>query len=838
MSPKHFMRSVVFRLVCGLVLGGVAISVGLCVLELRNAEAMLQMDVTQRVGMSVRNIQSVFKDLLGEVKSGDEIRESLEAFTNDRAIRAIRLAAPQTPAVEIGSWPALVKNEAAAWVFPAHGVARGNEIDLNRLTRVSAPFKAGGGVATLEMLVDGPSERAGVRARVMTKMWGQALLLSVTLLLGLLFLRRWVTEPLSRVMQLVGASAGAEPFYRLARGRRDEFSRLAESIGGMLTRIESTAEQLRDREQAFQNLYQFAPAAMVSLDGQGKILEANHRAASLFQATAERELVGLGILDFLRAEDRGLLRQTIDRLELDQAARCDLRILIGAKTIDVLVECAGVRDADGVLQSVHLSFLDVSESKKLQRQLADKSHLLNLVIDHISAAILLVNEEGRIAAHNQQLAVLLKRQSSELVGQAYDPESFWLALGIAKQELFVNRLRQIDADGNRPAQERFEAKVGTFLFQGIPVHDASGKGIGRLWVVQEITSQEQSQRLLEQQTSQLQALKRLGPQLSDASDPKTLLERAAFQLFDIFGVEAVGLALRHQDAASRSLQILHRGSGACLLETNRALVQAVERQLMPQILSNQDVSFWPEFPRGAAWGKAFAQAGLTCLAGGPLRASTDAQGVLWIARRGGERLERHHIYLLEALGPVIAARLEIAHVREQMRAVEMSDVVTGLPTGKFFDLEMRKLINRPGSAWALAIFNLDHFRKINAMIEHGAADELLTTVATKLLQSTRRDCLVARLNGPTFGVLVRDTGREQVGSMAERLRQVIGACCASLPDGSTFPVTASVGVAMCPEDGPSDKNLFEIAAARVEIAKRSGRNRVVSAGAVEQKLAG
>ncbi len=838
MSPHNLMRSVVFRLVFGLVLGGVAISVGLCLLELRNAEAMLQMDVTQRVGMSVRNIQSIFKDLLGELKSNEEIKDALDVFTNDRAVRAIRLTGPQMTAVEVGNWPDLLKNNAAVWIFPAHGVARGNEIDLNRLTRVSAPFKAGGGVVTLELLVDGPSERANVRSNVMTKMWSQALLLSVTLLLGLLFLRRLVTEPLSKVMQLVSSSAGAEPFYRLASGRRDEFSRLAESIGGMLTRIDNTAEQLRNREQAFQNLYQFAPAAMVSLDGNGKILEANYRAASLFQTATERELIGRGILDFLRADDRGLLRQTIDRLELDQAARCDLRIVVGARTIDVLVECAGVRNADGVLQSVHLSFLDVSESKKLQRQLADKSHLLNLVIDHISAAILLVNEEGRIAAHNQQLAVLLKRQSSELIGRPYDPENFWRELGIVKQDLFVNRLRQIDADDNRPAQERFEARVGTFLFQGVPVHDASGKGIGRLWVVQEITSQEQSQRLLEQQSSQLQALKKLGPQLSDVSDPKTLLERAASQLFEIFGVEALGLALRHQDSESRSLQILHRGSGAYLLEPNRALVQAVERQLMPQILSNQDVSFWPEFPRGAAWGKVFAQAGLTCLAGGPLRASTDAQGVLWIARRGGERLEKHHIYLLEALGPVVAARLEIAHVREQMRAVEMSDVVTGLPTGRFLELEMRKLINRPGSAWALAIFNLDHFRKINTMIEHAAADALLATIATKLLQSTRRDCLVTRLNGPTFAVLVRDTGREQVGSMAERLRQVVATCGVSLPDGSTFPITASIGVAMCPEDGSGGKSLFELATARVELAKRAGRNCVVSTGATEQRLAG
>jgi diguanylate cyclase (GGDEF)-like protein len=173
-----------------------------------------------------------------------------------------------------------------------------------------------------------------------------------------------------------------------------------------------------------------------------------------------------------------------------------------------------------------------------------------------------------------------------------------------------------------------------------------------------------------------------------------------------------------------------------------------------------------------------------------------------------------------------------------MRAVEMSDIVTGLPTGKFFDLEMRKLINRPGSAWALAILNLDHFRRLNAELDHDAADALLANVATKVLQSTRRDCVVARLAGPTFGVLVRDPGSEQVGVMAERLRQVIASCSATLPDGSNLALTASIGVAMCPEDGPGEQALYDLALARVEIAKRSGRNQVVSSGPPAQKRAG
>jgi len=50
------------------------------------------------------------------------------------------------------------------------------------------------------------------------------------------------------------------------------------------------------------------------------------------------------------------------------------------------------------------------------------------------------------------------------------------------------------------------------------------------------------------------------------------------------------------------------------------------------------------------------EAGLTCLAAGPLRGPHETVGIVWIARRGGERLERHQIHLLETLIPTIAIR--------------------------------------------------------------------------------------------------------------------------------------------------------------------------------------
>ena len=379
---------------------------------------------------------------------------------------------------------------------------------------------------------------------------------------------------------------------------------------------------------------------MLSLDSNGRITEANHRCVELFRVLNDKRLIGLDVLDFICPEDRGMFRQALERLDLDNIAGCEIGMVVENASIDVHVECAAVRDEDGAILSVRLSMFDVGPVNALQRELADQGGLLNLIFNHMSDAILLVDADGRIAAHNQQLSILLQRRPESLSGSRYDLDRFWNRLGVLDRDHFFYSLRQIEADWQRPAQQRVDTRVGTFLFQGIPVNDESARPVGRLWVVQEITSQEQSKRLIDQQAMQLCAIKRVGTALSGVKSIEQLLTQAAQLLFDQFNVEAVGLALREGTANARAMQVLHRGLTDYLIAPNRALIEGVHRHLMPRIIGHEDVTFWTELPASLPWSKAFGRAGITCVAAAPLQCSADAQGIIWIGRRGGESLER------------------------------------------------------------------------------------------------------------------------------------------------------------------------------------------------------
>lgn len=822
-------RSVVTRLALSIVFAGLLVSAALGFVEWKRSEAVLRVEVTQHMVQVVRQVQGRVRAYLNS-PDNDTLRPLLQGHLADPRIRGARITFPGEEPLTILQWPQLDPEQVAMWRLAESDMPDAVEVDLQRVTLVKAPFSTAGGQAELELLIDGPAVYTANFRRILNDLAMNWLFLAVMVLAGLLLVRRWFTGPLTEISDLVAANTGPESFYRIARNSHSEFAELAEAIGGMLTRLENTTDRLRKREQAFENLYQFAPAAMLSLDLLGRVLEANRRAAELLHAPSERRLSGSQIMDYVKQEDRPLLRQTIDKLTLDNAARCELRLIVEEKIVHAAVECVAVRDEDEQLNMIRLSLVDISESTALQAELADKSRLLNLVIDHMSDAILLIDAEGNIAAVNQQLSALLHTRGDTLIGEKYNAQRFWEEIGVLDRDLFIERISQIDADGDRPAQERFESRQGTFLFQGIPVHDTDGDAIGRLWVVSEVTSQEQNQKLLDQQTSQLQALKRLGHQLCQINSVEALMEQAPPVLYELFGVEAMGLALRRDEGELRSYQVLHRGAGTYLLEPNQTLVRAIEEHLMPHLMANRDVNFWPDLPSGSPWAKAFGQAGLTCVAGAPLIGGADPQGILWIARRGGERLERHQIYLLEAIAPALAGRVDILQMHDRMLNLHLTDLATGLPNAEHLRHEMDKVAARTANRYAVLKIRLDHWDKLAEMLEGDSADHLLRTVAVALKRSMRKSCFVARLRGASFGVLAPLLDLDAAIPLGNRLLNVISAQQIALPDGRSWRLTASIGLASAPEDGADVEQVIHLANARLEVARRSGRDRVVADG--------
>jgi diguanylate cyclase (GGDEF)-like protein len=184
--------------------------------------------------------------------------------------------------------------------------------------------------------------------------------------------------------------------------------------------------------------------------------------------------------------------------------------------------------------------------------------------------------------------------------------------------------------------------------------------------------------------------------------------------------------------------------------------------------------------------------------------------------------------LLSDLGPRIAAARAV-HEAERRAIV---DPLTGLRNRRELDRALAASAHgsrAPGEPATLIYVDLDHFKKLNDTLGHPAGDAALKHVARLLEAAVRDGDLVARIGGEEFAVWLPRTPLREGLEVAERIRRSI----AERPltwSGSVYPLTASGGIASCPELVGDVLNLPAAADAALYRAKELGRNRVEKAG--------
>lgn len=159
------------------------------------------------------------------------------------------------------------------------------------------------------------------------------------------------------------------------------------------------------------------------------------------------------------------------------------------------------------------------------------------------------------------------------------------------------------------------------------------------------------------------------------------------------------------------------------------------------------------------------------------------------------------------------------------------DGLTGLFNRRtFVELSRQELMRgqRQGSATAILLFDLDHFKRINDTWGHPAGDAVLRNVATIAARAVRGTDLVGRLGGEEFIVLLPSTSMEAARKLAEKIRSLLQATPTAW-EGRTITATASIGVAATTAAQKRDfDNLYHEADKALYLAKTRGRNRVES----------
>lgn len=192
------------------------------------------------------------------------------------------------------------------------------------------------------------------------------------------------------------------------------------------------------------------------------------------------------------------------------------------------------------------------------------------------------------------------------------------------------------------------------------------------------------------------------------------------------------------------------------------------------------------------------------------------------------------VLTIALLTSLLDARLEsrtaklvrsLAEANEELTQLVLHDNLTKLPNRTLLDDRLNQAINkaaREQGHFALMFCDLDGFKAINDSLGHHVGDLMLVEVAQRVRSVMRAQDTVARLGGDEFVMLVDLKEPDDAVTVADKLVKII-----NQPfhiEKHELRVSASIGIAIYPEDGSSRHDLVINADAAMYHTKRSGRN--------------
>lgn len=187
------------------------------------------------------------------------------------------------------------------------------------------------------------------------------------------------------------------------------------------------------------------------------------------------------------------------------------------------------------------------------------------------------------------------------------------------------------------------------------------------------------------------------------------------------------------------------------------------------------------------------------------------------------------LQMINGVGATLALFwIDVRLMQAELSRVAHTDELTGLPNGRAIRARFQEELaraSRHGHRFAMAVFDVDHFKQVNDRYGHPLGDEVLKAIGRTLADSKRVDDVLARIGGEEFVMLLPEQSVEGAREAAERLRHAVGSSEVSIST-DRLAVTMSGGLALFPDDGKDWENLFAAADRRLYAAKKGGRNRV------------
>ncbi len=341
---------------------------------------------------------------------------------------------------------------------------------------------------------------------------------------------------------------------------------------------------------------------------------------------------------------------------------------------------------------------------------------------------------------------------------------------------------------------------------------------------------------LERQFRTLESTAEIDRAILSSMDTATIAQTVLDRVPDLIGCRGLSLTVLGSEDQPHATSWVELRNGK------------VTRTMLPAELTGEDIlqtlqqPEWMQFGRDAIPAPRYlAHFGGDgpALTACPLHHGGELLGVLALAEaendRGNERLLD-----LRRLADRVAVALSNARMIDQVRVLAFYDTLTKLPNRVLYRQHLGQAIARALQGRrrvGLCSLDLDQFGRINDTLGHDLGDRLIQEVGRRLQESCRQEragsgtgaeaigVQVARLGGDEFAVILPDLGEPQEALWAARRLLESFQLPFRLGSQEIF-ATASIGLAVYPEDGADTETLHQNADVALSVAKREGRNTI------------
>lgn len=612
---------------------------------------------------------------------------------------------------------------------------------------------------------------------------------------------------------------GAVPRYKMEKryvrkDRSEVWIQLTASAlrdaNGRLVHFIAQIEDIHERKQNEAQLEQLRQRHALALkSGDVGVWECTPATHTLIWDAQMYELYGLDALNLVSFEDwTAALHRDDHDLAIAAVSRCmaektevNYRFRIhhprlGVRHIEASADV--ILDGSGAVQRVVGVNRDVTEAHLAQEQLRQSEERFRLMVDAaIDYAIVLLDARGHVTSWNHGAARMYGYQAEDITGRSlaclHPPEDQYSGLPMIDLRR-AESIGSAESEGWRIRHDGRRIWVNSVL---TVMRDANQRLLGYAMMSRDLTER----RAAEQQVAEANHLRQV---ILEAS-PFAIITCSVDGLIQSFNAAAERmLGYRREEMVRRQTPALIHDA-AEVVQRAAELSEELQRPIEPGFevfickaaLGQVEEREWSYLRKDGSR----LQVNLTVTA---LRDQTNRIcGYLGAAYDITDRKRR------EALTQHIAQH----------------DHLTGLPNRVLLNDRLGQAIRRAGregSAFAVLMLDLDHFKRVNDSLGHHVGDELLKVVAERLVASVRESDTVARMGGDEFVVLLPSIS--DVSGVARVAEAIVRNISQTIVIGShELDVTPSVGVAMFPQDGHNANGLLKNADAAMYKAKGAGR---------------